>query len=158
MFWLRQSNKTVFSHFYPQIIQNHSSFSFAPLSFHGRSSLSFFFLFLVWAWLQYGHTTEELKLTVTKRKTPLDIPQSVPILPAEAPRDEVSSALSWVFIFVKLKQTISKKPTCCVRTTDVENLLIKTNDFDYFSTNIECKDLLFFEKKVLFICTQWKIV
>ncbi|KAJ0233127.1 Protein LUTEIN DEFICIENT 5 [Hirschfeldia incana] len=36
------------------------------------------------------HTTEGLKLTVTKRTPPL----SVPILPMEAPRDEVSSALS----------------------------------------------------------------
>ncbi|CDY12360.1 hypothetical protein Bca4012_092936 [Brassica carinata] len=36
------------------------------------------------------HTTEGLKLTVTKRTPPL----SVPILPVEAPRDEVSSALS----------------------------------------------------------------
>ncbi|KAL1204949.1 Protein LUTEIN DEFICIENT 5 [Cardamine amara subsp. amara] len=39
------------------------------------------------------HTTEGLKLTVTKRIKPLDVP-SVPILPLEAPRDEVSSALS----------------------------------------------------------------
>uniref|UniRef100_M4FBH1 Cytochrome P450 n=1 Tax=Brassica campestris TaxID=3711 RepID=M4FBH1_BRACM len=36
------------------------------------------------------HTTEGLKLTVTKRTPPL----SVPILPMEAPRDEVSSARS----------------------------------------------------------------
>nr|QWK52384.1 cytochrome P450 97A3 [Isatis tinctoria] len=39
------------------------------------------------------HTTEGLKLTVTKRTKPLPIP-SVPLLPLEAPRDEVSSALS----------------------------------------------------------------
>ncbi|KAG7598923.1 Cytochrome P450 [Arabidopsis suecica] len=39
------------------------------------------------------HTTEGLRLTVTKRTKPLDIPP-VPILPIEASRDEVSSALS----------------------------------------------------------------
>lgn len=39
------------------------------------------------------HTTEGLKLTVTKRTKPLDIP-SVPILPMDTSRDEVSSALS----------------------------------------------------------------
>ncbi|CAA7026710.1 unnamed protein product [Microthlaspi erraticum] len=39
------------------------------------------------------HTTEGLKLTVTRRTKPLDVPP-VPILPTEAPRDEVSSALS----------------------------------------------------------------
>ncbi|ESQ33655.1 hypothetical protein EUTSA_v10007138mg [Eutrema salsugineum] len=39
------------------------------------------------------HTTEGLKLTVTKRTKPLDVP-SVQILPMEAPRDEVSSASS----------------------------------------------------------------
>lgn len=39
------------------------------------------------------HTTEGLRVTVTKRTKPLDIPP-VPILPIEASRDEVSSALS----------------------------------------------------------------
>ncbi|EOA37709.1 hypothetical protein CARUB_v10012441mg [Capsella rubella] len=39
------------------------------------------------------HTTEGLRLTVTKRTKPLDIP-SVPILPMDATRDEVPTALS----------------------------------------------------------------
>ncbi|XP_010499724.1 PREDICTED: protein LUTEIN DEFICIENT 5, chloroplastic-like [Camelina sativa] len=39
------------------------------------------------------HTTEGLKLTVTRRTKPLDIP-SGPVLPMDASRDEVSSALS----------------------------------------------------------------
>ncbi|CAN8290467.1 unnamed protein product [Cochlearia groenlandica] len=40
------------------------------------------------------HTTEGLKLTVTKRTKPLNDVPSVPVLAVEAPRDEVSSASS----------------------------------------------------------------